>query len=350
MELPYQRYFEAMPCYLTVLDRDFRILEANARFREDFGEAGGRSCFAVYKRRSEKCADCPVERSFQDGKVHQCEEALLNRYGEQVIVLVHAAPIRDAEGRIESVMEMSADITQIHQLRSQFASMGMLISNISHGIKGLLTGLDGGLYLVDSGLAKNKPERLEQGWKMVKRNLERIRSMVLDILYYAKDREPNWAWISAPAAAEEACGMIQPRVAEQGVELRRQFDPQAGEFEADPKALHSLLINLMENALDACRVDQKKSGHFIAVGVRGFPEHLEFEVQDNGIGMEDDAREKAFNLFYSSKGAEGTGLGLFISNKIARAHGGAIALESKRDQGTRITVKLPRRRPYCPPA
>jgi PAS domain S-box-containing protein len=350
MEHPYQHYFEAMPCYLTVQNREFKLLEANARFREDFGAAAGRHCFEVYKRRTEKCADCPVELSFEDGKVHQCEEALLNRYGEQVIVLVHAAPIRDAEGRIEAVLEMSADITQIHELRTQFASMGMLISTISHGIKGLLTGLDGGLYLVDTGLAKNKPERLDQGWKMVKRNLQRIRSLVLDILYYAKDREPHWEWVAAAAVAEEVCGMIQPRVAEQRVELRRQFDPPAGEFEADPKALHSLLINLIENALDACRVDKKNSAHFIAVAVRGFPEHLEFEVQDNGIGMDDESREKAFNLFYSSKGAEGTGLGLFISNKIAKAHGGSIVLESKIDQGTRVTVKLPRRRPYSPPA
>ena len=86
------------------------------------------------------------------------------------------------------------------------------------------------------------------------------------------------------------------------------------------------------------------------MAVRGFPEHLEFEVQDNGIGMEDAAQEKAFKLFYSSKGVEGTGLGLFISNKIALAHGGTIALESKRNQGTRVIVKLPRRRPYSPPA
>jgi signal transduction histidine kinase len=108
------------------------------------------------------------------------------------------------------------------------------------------------------------------------------------------------------------------------------------------------LVNLIENSLDACRVDKKKDAHQVTVGLRGHPDHLEFEVRDNGIGMEQEAREKAFSLFFSSKGTEGTGLGLFISHKIAQAHGGAIALESELDRGTKFVVKLPRQRPPKP--
>ncbi len=66
--------------------------------------------------------------------------------------------------------------------------------------------------------------------------------------------------------------------------------------------------------------------------------------------MDQETREKAFSLFFSSKGMEGTGLGLFISNRIARAHGGAIDLESRPGQGTRFAVELPRKRPPPAPA
>ena len=72
---------------------------------------------------------------------------------------------------------------------------------------------------------------------------------------------------------------------------------------------------------------------------------MEFEIEDNGIGMEREIREKAFSLFFSSKGVEGTGLGLFISNKIALAHGGKIDLESELNKGTRFVVIIPRSRP-----
>ncbi|OGP98100.1 MAG: hypothetical protein A2Z51_06280 [Deltaproteobacteria bacterium RBG_19FT_COMBO_52_11] len=344
----YRQLFEEVPCYISIQDRDLRILEANRRFTEDFGSFLGCNCYQVYKHRTEECMPCMVQQTFQDGEVHQSEEVVTSRAGEQVNVLVYTSPIRNAEGQIQSVMEMSTNISYIRQLQSQLTSLGLLISTISHGIKGLLTGLDGGIYLVNSALEKNKPDRLKQGWKMVERNVARIRSMVLDILYYAKDREPNWEFISAPAMAEEVCEVLQAKAREDEVEIQRKFDQAAGEFEADPKAVRSLLVNLMENSLDACRVDKKKSSHRVTVGLKGYPEHIEFEIGDDGNGMEQETREKAFSLFFSSKGAEGTGLGLFISNKIAQAHGGSIQLESVVGQGTCFKVKLPRKRPAHP--
>ena len=89
---------------------------------------------------------------------------------------------------------MSVDITELRRLQPQLASIGLLVGSISHGIKGLLSGLDGGIYLVNTGLEKERPERVKKGWEMVQRNVAAIRSMVLDILYYAKDRElDRWA-------------------------------------------------------------------------------------------------------------------------------------------------------------
>ena len=75
----------------------------------------------------------------------------------------------------------------------------------------------------------------------------------------------------------------------------------------------------------------------------GQADHVQFEIEDNGIGMDQETREKAFSLFFSSKGTEGTGLGLFISDRIARSHGGTIELESQPGVGTRFVVKLPRK-------
>jgi len=240
---------------------------------------------------------------------------------------------------------MSANITQIRQLQSQLASIGLLISSISHGLKGLINGLDGGIYLVNNGLEKGNDERIKKGWEIVLRNVKRIRSMVLDILYYAKDREPDWEKLSAPAVIEEVCGVIESKATELGIELVKNIDEEAGDFEGDAKAIRTLLVNLSENSLDASRSDSKKEHHHIKISLKGDIDHIRFEIEDNGIGMDRETREKAFSLFFSSKGTEGTGLGLFISNKIAQAHGGSIMLESKENKGTRFIVTLPRNRP-----
>ncbi len=341
----YRLIFEEVPCYISIQDQDLNIIEVNRRFREDFGDRLGCKCYEVYKHRTEQCFPCPVQATFQDGGVHQSEEVVTSKNGERANVLVYTTPIAEVNGEIKSVMEMSTNITQIRQLQSQLTSLGLLIGSISHGIKGLLNSLDGGIYMVNTGLEKNNQDRVSRGWEMVQRNMSRIRSMVLDILYYAKDREPDWEPISALDAIDEVSGIIEVKAKERGIEFRRDFDDEAGGFEGDKKAIRSLLVNLLENSLDACRVDKKKDSHCVAVRLTGHPDHVQFEIQDNGIGMDQETREKAFSLFFSSKGAGGTGLGLFISNKIALAHGGSIHLESEVNEGTRFLVRIPRKRP-----
>lgn len=346
----YRQLFEEVPCYITIQDRDLHIIEANRQFREDFGDVLGCKCYQVYMHRTEECLPCAVKQTFQDGQVHQIEEVVTSRDGQQMNVLVYAAPIRDGGGEIISVIEMSTNISQIRQLQSQLTSLGLVISSLSHGIKGLLTSLDGGIYLVNSGLEKNNQERVKQGWQMVERNVARIKTMVLDLLYYAKDRDPDLEWIPTLMVAEEVCELMQGKAKEYGIDFQCAFDPGAGHFAVDAKAIRSLLVNLIENALDACRVDKKKNKHQIKIRLKGYPEFVEFEVYDNGIGMDQETRERAFSLFFSSKAGDGTGLGLFISNKIVQAHGGEIKLESELNKGTRVTIQLPRKGPGSKPA
>ncbi|MFH1130031.1 MAG: PAS domain-containing sensor histidine kinase [Pseudomonadota bacterium] len=339
----YRLIFDEVPCYISIQDKDLNILDANGRFKKAFGTSLGRKCYQIYKHRDEECTRCAVKETFFDGAVHSSEEVVTSLDGRQVNTLVYTAPIRDPSGEIQSVMEMSTDITSIRELQSQLESVGMLISTISHGIKGLLTGLDGGRYLVNTGLQKGKQDRVQQGWEMVQRNVDRIRDMVLNILYYAKEREPNFERVSVHELAKDVLSIVEPRGKEHGIELRNETDESAGDFEADALAIRSLLINLLENSLDACRVDTKKKHHSVSFGIRVDLDSVQFEIQDNGIGMDRETKENAFNLFFSAKGVEGTGLGLFISNRIAKAHGGSIKVESELGKGSRFVVDFPRK-------
>ena len=343
LQQTYRALFDVVPCYISVQNRDLTIGDANQRFRSDFGESVGDPCYEVYKHRTEPCLDCPVARTFQDGTHHQSEEVVTCQDGVRKNVLCHTAPIADPTGKITKVMEMSTDITELRQLQSRLTSLGMLVGSVSHGIKGLLSGLDGGIYLMETGLSKGKEERIHQGWDMVKRNVERIRSMVMNVLYYGKDREVYWQEIDLGDLAVSVEEVLESRAAQLGVEL--EVSAGEGAFEGDQSAVHSLLVNLLENALDACRIDKRQISHRVSLtaGLQG--EQVIFEVADNGIGMDQETKEKAFSLFFSSKGAEGTGLGLFIANKIVTAHLGSIEIRSALYQGTHFLVKLPRRRP-----
>ncbi len=338
----YRLLFEEVPCYISIQDQDLNIVEANRLHREAFGTSYGDKCFRVYKHRDKECLPCIVRQTFKTGEVFMHEEVVTNKKDDKINVLVCTAPIRNADGMIDKVVEMSADITKIRELQDKLTAVGLLIGTISHSIKGLLNGLDGGIYLVNTGLKNNDRTRIDRGWEMALRNVDGIRSMVMDILYYAKDREVDWHVVPVDELIKDICGILSEKAKKLEVDLQLKMEPGIGNFEADPTSIRSLFVNLLENSLDACRLDKKKSDHKVMVEVEGTPADIIFQVSDNGTGMTQETREKAFSLFFSSKGSGGTGLGLFIANKIARAHGGTIFIESEVDQGSTFTVKIPR--------
>ena len=335
--------FEEVPCFISMQDRDLNIVAANRLHREAFGTGYGRKCYDVYKHRTKACVPCIVQQTFEDGLTRTHEEVVTNQSNEQMNVLVHTAPVRNADGVIDKVIEMSTDITQIRLLQDKLTSVGMLIGTISHGIKGLLNGLDGGIYLLNSGLEKNDRARIDKGWDMTLRNVRRIRTMVMDILYYAKDREPAWETLAGGKLTAEVCDGFKERAQKLGIAFETSIDGD-GEFEGDPQMIRSLLVNLIENSIDACRIDTQKKDHTLTLGFSASPDSVVFTIADNGIGMDQETREKAFSLFFSSKGAGGTGLGLFITNKIVQSHEGTIEVESEEGTGSRFRVELPRHR------
>ncbi len=339
----YKTLFEEVPCYISIQDEDLNIINANRMHRETFGTYLGCKCYEIYKHRTEECVPCIVRKTFEDGEIYKHEEVVTSIEGKTMNCMVHTAPIRDMNGKIIKVIEMSSDITELRDLQDQLTSIGLLISSISHGIKGLLNGLNGGIYLVNKGIETDDKKRLNQGWEIVLRNIGRIRSMVMDILYYAKDREPNWEVISAMEIVNETADVIKEKAGSLGIDFFTDFDEDTGDFDGDPNAMRAMLVNLLENSLDACRVDKMKDGHKVEFGLSGDDENVYFRIKDNGIGMDRETREKAFSLFFSSKGTEGTGLGLFIANKISNAHGGDIEIISEPAKGCEFKVSVPRR-------
>jgi len=337
----YAQLFEEVPCYISVQGPDLKIRDANRQFRETFGPAVGGYCYEVYKHRDEPCLVCAARLTLEDGQCRNSEEVVTSAAGQKINVLATTAPVFGPNGKPEAVIEMSADITQIRQLQSQLTSIGLLVGSISHGIKGFLTGLDGGIYLVNSGFANEDRARVEKGWDMVQRNVGRIRSMVMDILYYARDRELSLVDIDPAEVFADLESGLQKKAGDINTELSVEVAPHVGTFPGDAMAVRAMLINIIENSLDACRADRYKEHRFVKVNVRREPPYMVFEVEDNGIGMDRETREKIFSLFFTSKGIKGTGLGLFIANKIVDKHGGRIDVDSESQRGTRFLVRLP---------
>jgi len=228
------------------------------------------------------------------------------------------------------------------ELQDHLSSLGLMIGSISHGIKGLLTGLDGGMYLLDRGFKKEDQDQIKEGWEIVRLMIGRIRKMVLDILFYAKDRDLKWERIDALSFAREVARAFGAKIQSQAIAFSCEFEETLGEFEVDAGMIHSVLINILDNAVDACTRDSGKASHRIAFSARQTDDHVLFDVEDDGIGMDADTRDKIFSLFFSTKGNRGTGLGLFVSNKIIEQHGGAITVKSTPGRGSKFSIRIPK--------
>jgi signal transduction histidine kinase/FixJ family two-component response regulator/molybdopterin converting factor small subunit len=337
----YQQLFDEVPCYISVQDRQFRLEASNRRFKEDFDVQLGSFCYQVYKQRGEPCVNCPVARTFEDGQSHQAEMVVTSKSGGQYNLLIWTAALKDAAGNITHVMEMATNITQIRKLQDRLASLGLKIGSISHGIKSLLAGLDGGMYLVETGLDKEKLDRARQGWEDVKTIVSRIRKLVQDILFFAKERELQCDRIDVLGFVDDVASTIAPKIKAKNVEFVCRFEAALGEFQIDSGVMRLALINILENALDACAEDEAKKSHRIVFGAQRRENQIVFEVADNGLGMDRETRESLFTLFFSSKGNKGTGLGLFIADRIIDQHGGRISVESKPGQGSAFKITLP---------
>ena len=119
MDLNYKQFFEVMPAYLTILDRDLRVIQANQRFRKDFGDFEGRYCYEINRHRKEPCQSCPARRTFEDGLRHGIEEQFKKVNGQEVALIVYTTAIRNEAGEITAVLKMATDITEIKLLQNQ---------------------------------------------------------------------------------------------------------------------------------------------------------------------------------------------------------------------------------------
>jgi len=339
----FQQLFDEVPCYISLQDENFRLTGANRRFKRDFGDNIGSRCYEIYKHRTEPCLGCPVEATFKDGRPHQTEEVVTSKDGEQINVLTWTAALPDATGKISQVMEMSTNITQIRKLQSNLTSLGLLLGSMSHGIRGVLTALDGGIYRLESGLKKGNQKQVNDALEVVKSMIYRIRSMILDILYYTKERDLNWARVNVMDFANQVAALTKPKAEKNNIEFVYDFDQRDVFFEIDPGTVSSALVNILENSIDACIDDKSDDKSYkVIFAVNADTDHIIFEATDNGTGMDKQTKENLFTLFFSSKGHRGTGLGLFIANQIMEQHGGTIEIESEVGKGSCFRIKLPK--------
>jgi PAS domain S-box-containing protein len=464
----YDLFFERVPCYVSVIDRNLRIVRANEKFREGFGEAKGRYCYEVYKRRKKPCPHCPAALTLQDGADHVSEQVGIHKDGTPAHYVVTTSALSRGRHDIAHVIEMATDITEIHNLETKLkraddfyeslvrnaasgilavdatgevriinpaarslldwksrrppapellrkmlpdeffvaaqeneilanlpettlhavggeevpvrfsavelrshgtklgraalmqdlrevkrleqqrleaerlAAVGQTVAGLAHTIKNLLMGLEGGMYMVDTGIRRGDADRLVNGWQILKRNFEKTTALVKDFLSFAKGRLPELALTDPNALARNIVELYRDAATKQGVDLSLDACPEVRVAMLDPHGMETCLTNLVSNGIDAATTPDQIGGT-VVVRTREDGDDLVFEVVDNGCGIDQEVKSKIFTTFFTTKGGKGTGLGLLTTRKIVQEHGGQVEMDSQPGRGSTFRIRLPRK-------
>jgi signal transduction histidine kinase len=252
-----------------------------------------------------------------------------------LIAIAHQAALAVEDTRYYSAMVQA----------ERLAAVGQTIATLSHHIKNILQGIRGGSYLIEMGLNEHDESIVSKGWKIVEKNQQKISALVMDMLTFSKEREPDLVPSNLNEVVADVVELSQSRADEREVALTWEPDPSVPVLVFDPEGLHRAILNIVTNAIDAaCETDRPGRicvhTHYLAAEAK-----LRVVVEDNGPGIPSDQLETLFSPFVSTKKSRGTGLGLPVSQKIVQEHGGQILVESQPGEGCRFIVDLPAIRP-----
>lgn len=266
-----------------------------------------------------------------------------------------ASPVKsDRRGRFsqEQLMLMAAighqaglaiENTQFYNDKIQaerLAAVGQTIASLSHHIKNILQGMNGGSSLIELGLEKQDEKIIRQGWGIVDKNQSRIYNLVMDMLSFSKDREPSLERADLNETVGEVVELMQSRARELGVKLDWKPLKELPQVLIDPEGIHRAVLNIVTNAVDASE-GRPDAAVVVATEWDEKTATATIRIEDNGVGIEESKIPTFFQIFSSTKGSRGTGLGLPVSQKIIREHGGKIIVDSVIGQGSTFRIVLP---------
>ncbi len=221
----------------------------------------------------------------------------------------------------------------------RLVTIGETIGGLSHDIKNILTSLESGIALMDIAAQNNDTELLTEGRRGVKKGYERMKNLVLSMIDYSREREISELPVNLNKIIKDALSTQKEAARDKNVKIVEELDRKMPSVSVDPVRIERMIINLVQNAIDAVR---EKTGT-VKVGTKFSPEEgiVNLWIADNGCGIPEENLDRIFDVFYSTKGQKGTGFGLAIVQKIVKEHGGTISVKSGVNRGTRFLVKIP---------
>lgn len=255
----------------------------------------------------------------------------------------------NAIGRHSGLALANAEAYAKRLATERLAAIGETVAILSHSIKNILQGLRGGADVVEMGLKKEDLKIARGGWGILKRNIDRITALTLNMLAYARHRTLEFELTKVGPLIDECALLLHDQCAAREVALLVDVDPDLPPIMMDQSLIHQALVNLMGNAVEAVEaktgVVTVRAIYIPAVppqqGRPGQRPAIRIDVIDNGPGIAPERHQQIFQPFQTTKGLRGTGLGLVVTKRIVEEHQGRVMLQSQPGAGSAFSMILP---------
>lgn len=307
-----------------------------------------------------------VSETLEKGKIFaEFEETMHRKFSSPVNVSITTGQIQDNDGTVTGALIFMRDISGIKSLekdtlrKDRLAYIGTFATNLAHEVRNPLLGIRGAAQLLSKKITKAiTPEisgdtKLTEYTEVIIKEADRLNSTVNDMLNFARPRAINKKPINIHQVIDKVVLLTEEDNNNNTVRIKREYDPSLPDVIGDENQLTQVFLNLIKNALDAVRstgVEDDTPKLIIRTRIvtdfslkketSSSAKFSEIEIEDRGIGIDEDELEKIFTPFFTTKD-HGTGLGLPISYRIIKEHDGFLKIESKLGIGTTIRIMLP---------
>lgn len=240
----------------------------------------------------------------------------------------------------EMAISIENDRLQRNALRNErMAAIGMTVTNIAHNIKNLLNLNRNAVELMNQRLEDLADEKMETRWFLVRKGLERMNRLAADMLEFARFESARLTLIDVNAAILEDRDSLERSLEDAGILLEWDLASDLPKRMMNQDQLHRALLNVVLNAGDA--LQEVENGQITISTFLDDHQRLVVRISDNGVGIAPEELSQVFQLFYTTKGSEGSGLGLPMVQKFVEALGGRVMIDSEPGKGTAVSMLFP---------
>lgn len=271
------------------------------------------------------------KRRDTDVKWVQCRASLFQYQGKEAILV--------------NIMDItrSKEMEHILRVKSKMVSLGRVAAGIAHEIRNPLTGINSYLYTIEDLLDEEALDT--EGIQMIGKIVgqiqlasNKIESVIKRVLDFSRPGAPAMNLINVNKSLEAAVKLSSVSLRKKGIKIEKKLDPKLPKCYGDAHLIEQVILNLLNNAVKA--MDNNDSSKLIAITSYSRNKKIFVKISDTGPGITKGIQDKIFDPFFTTE-AEGSGIGLAISQRIVNDHNGSISVNGNRWGGAEFKIELP---------